>query len=95
MKLLDDILEDLTEDLKDTLIKSYIEDIYKLKEKIERYDNLQKELKELKENLEKSIIDLKWVNNFNGDYPPIVYMDEGKIELIELLLDKLKWIKEN
>lgn len=44
MKQINEILEDLTDELKDTLIKSYIEDIYRLKEENKKlklnHDNL-------------------------------------------------------
>lgn len=45
MKQINEILEDLTDELKDTLIKSYIEDIYRLKEEnsklLKNYNNLK------------------------------------------------------
>lgn len=83
MKQINEILEDLTDKLKDTLIKSYIEDIYKLKEENKKlilsYNNLKlnhdnliklydKRLNELNDIKKNNKICKKYLHNHERDY---------------------------
>ena len=47
-------------------------------------------LNKLKQDLIKDNQDLEWLNDYDGQYPPIYYMNQGKIELIDTIEDYLK-----